>query len=315
MEPVPEISAANSEINMRYAQHSANVVYYGYLHLLSSMPDRALKNYKDLSTTWKYFPVHTSPRLPKDEYERLSKIEMDKMNALVGSLGNLTSEQLLKLERDERNLKELQTKVEAARRSQETETRLTNLLNKAKEIGASEQKLKDYEQKLDGTYRQLLEKCTLLPEDGQGIMWGKIMRQAKVMNTAQQPRKNALLDEINQRLDTYGTRIPDAQKYTPAVKKFYALAASGEQPLGGMVVALIQNDQPHPVLKVGDIVLTRKGQKANNTAEYNQAKELSGDDVLTFLRLDDNGRLVLHKEVMSPTQVLTGFLMLNEDAD
>ena len=314
MEPVPEISAANSELNMRYAQHSANVVYYGYLHLLSSMPDRALKNYKDLSTTWKHFPTLISPRLPKEEYERLSKIEMDKMNTLVGSLGKLTSEQLLKLERDERNLKELKAKAEAAG-NQEAHARLTNLLNQAKEIGASEQKLRDYEQKLDDTYQQLLAKCTLLPEDGQGIMWGKIIRLAKVMNTAQPPKRNILSNEINQRLDVYSTFITDAQKYALAVKRFYALVASGEQPLGGMVVALTQNNQPHPVLKVGDIVLTRKGQTANNTAAYNKAKELSGDDVLTFLRLGDNGQLILHKEIMPPTQVLTGFLMLKEEGD
>ena len=135
------------------------------------------------------------------------------------------------------------------------------------------------------------------------------------MNTAQPPRRNTLSNEINQRLDVYSTFITDAQKYALAVKRFYALVASGEQPLGGMVVALTQNNQPHPVLKVGDIVLTRKGRTANNTAAYNKAKELSGDDVLTFLRLGDNGQLILHEEIMPPTQVLTGFLMLKEEGD
>ena len=315
MEPVPEISVANNEISMSFSQHTANVAYYGYLHLLSSMPHRAWNTYKKVSIMWNHFPSHISLYLPKEEYERLGKIELDnKMNAKIGMLGNLTSEQLLKLESDERNVKELRAKVENGQANNEAmEAQLKTLLDKAKEVGASEEKLRNLEKQRDDVYQRLLEKCTLSSEDGQGMMWGKILRLAKGMDSASPSRKEDLLQELNQRLDFYAAHIADAKGYIPSVKQFYALVVTGDYPLGGMAVVLTQDNQLHPVLKVGDIVLSRKGRPANSTADYTNAKEASGDDVLVFLRSNANGALILRKETLPPTDVLTGFLVLREE--
>ena len=311
MDPVPEISMSSNENNMRFSEHSANLVYYGYLQILSPMPNKALKNYRDLSTTWKHFPTRTGLRLPKDEYERLEKIELDKMNALLAAQGSLTSEQLLKLEWEERKFKELKAKAEAAT-SKEMVDRLKGIVAKAEDVGASRQKLLELQRHQEELDQKLLEKCALSAEDGPYLMWGKIVRLAKVMNMASQERKNRLLPELNQRLDFYAAHNADAEKYAPAAKAFYGLVAGGGQALGGVVVMDTQDNKPHPVLKVGDIVLARKGQKTNTVAEYKKAKEEPGEDVLDFLRMNENGRLVPRNEIMPPTDVLVGFLVLLE---
>ena len=122
-----------------------------------------------------------------------------------------------------------------------------------------------------------------------------------------------ILYEINQRLDAYLSYFKETRAYVPAVKQFYALVEKNEYPLSGMVVIGTKDNLPHPVLKIGDIVLTRKGESINNIDDYKNAKEKTGEDVLTFLRLDNNGRLGFYKETIPPTEVMTGFLDLKEE--
>jgi hypothetical protein len=327
-------------------QYTANYMYLGYLYLLKSMPKGALQSYEDVSISWVNFQTTVGLNLPKKEYERLMNIEFEKTQAIVGEVGYLTTEQVLQLEREERRLRELSAASEVMN-GQEMEERLKSIVEKAADVGAAQQRLQDTARQMDDFYREAFEKYALLPDDDQYLMWGKIVRLATMMESSLKSRELAkiqseqdkseaiaqgidvsdwyevqyevtthdILYEVQQGLDAYASYFPETKGYVPAVKQFYALVENNQYPLGGMVIMGTKDDLPHPVLAVGDIVLARNGTNVNNTAEYNGAKALSGDDILRFLRLDGNGQLSLYEEIVPPTEVLTGFLVLRESAE
>jgi hypothetical protein len=345
MDAIFKTFASSNEINRQITKHVANATYFGYLRLLSSMPKKAAKSYKELSISWANIPTHTSLNLKKEEYERLGNIELDKINVLSGSIGNLTTEQTWRLEWEKRNLAQLTVDAAAKEeRAQEISAQFERVMKIAVDVGAKRQQLEDVRKKMDEISLEAFKKYELKPDDDQSFMWGKILRLTNLMSIASESRRTAkieldklnaeaiakgidmpnrqevqftfttgdMLREVHRNLDTYLLHFADAKDYIPAVKQFYTLVESNEYSLGGMIVVGTKDNLPHPVLKTGDIVLARKGKRVNNTDDYRGAKEAVGDDVLTFLRMGTNGWLSQYKETLPATDVLTAFLQLSE---
>lgn len=342
----PELSLSTSQVNADYFQHSANAAYYGYLELLSGMPEEALENYKELSTYWINLPSTTSLHLPKTEYTRLQKLEEEKANVLISQLGYLNTEQSLKLEQEQKKLDQLKEKVDKKKQSDaEFESRVLHVKKLSGDVLEKQRLLQETAGKIDASIKRTIEKCELTSADDQYLMWGKIVRLAKLMSTIKQSRQQAeaqnekdkaaakakgydvsnwmevyysitpgdLLKEITKRLDQYMNYFPDTKSYVPQVKKFYAEVESGKYPLQGMVVMATKDNLKHPVVELGDIVVARKGMIVNNTDDYKKAKEKGGDDSLTFLRSDKHNNMKKSTQSVPQTDVLIGFLMLTEE--
>lgn len=346
MSDVPKISLSTSKVNADYFQYSANAAYYGYLQFLSSMPEEALENYTEISTYWLNLPSSTSLHLPKAEYTRLQKLETEKANALINQLGYLNTEQSLKLEQEQKKLDQLKGKVEKQKQAeQEFKERTQHVMKLSADVLEKQKKLQETADKIDASIKRSLDKFALVAEDDQYLMWGKIVRIAKLMATAQQNRQQAkslsekekavakakgydvsnwfeatytittkdLLNEVLKRLNQYMTYFPETKSYVPQVKKFLVEVEAGKYPLQGMVVVATKDNLAHPVVELGDIVIARKGMTVNNTDDYKKAKEKEGDDSLTFLRLDNFDNLKKNTKLVPQTDVLVGFLVLKEE--
>lgn len=72
----------NVENHMRFYEHSVNMMYYAYLQEVTKLPRKCLKTHDYLSKSWNLFPT-TPLSLPQDEYERLSQMEVVKMEELL----------------------------------------------------------------------------------------------------------------------------------------------------------------------------------------------------------------------------------------
>ncbi len=353
METVPEISLVSNEVNTKAFRHATNLLYFCYLELLSTMPAKALKNYKELSTSWENFPTHTTLNLPKEEYERLEKIELEKMEGLNQQIAVRTTQQAVDLEREERKLRELKKREEERKKEQkaaspvnsdQTAQRIEHIEQLAAEVTDKQQQLQATEQKIEDSLRRIMEKCRLMPDDDQHLMWGKIVRLATIMNRTavrraasekQNERDKAearakgydvsgwfevtyslttgdMLRQLHDELDRYRNYFPETASYVPAVKQFYAGVEKGSFPFGGLAVIGTKDNLPHPVLQTGDILLARKGRAVTNVTGYKNAKEQPGEDTFTFLRRDAAGKLNKLQQRVPENNVLVGFLELQE---
>lgn len=342
----PEISLFTNEANLKYIRYTANGAYYGYLEFLSDMPKEALETYKELSVHFENLPSSTGLYLPRQEYERLQKLELEKAQSLLKDLGFLNTTQSLLLEQDQIKLKQLGEKVDQREMvKKEMQDRTQHIVELSSDILAKQKLLQTTTDKTEEIMRRIIEKCKLSKEDEQYTMWGKILRLATLMNNTLTNRRNLylqnekdkaaakekghdvshwyevkyslttkdLLEEIMQRLDQYAGYYPETNVYVTTVKRYYTLVEEGKYPLNGMVIMATKDNLPHPVLQIGDIVIARKGMTVNNTTDYKVAKDREGDDSLTFLRLDNSGQLKKATEVVPQTEVLVGFLELKEE--
>lgn len=352
METVPEISLVSNEVNTKAFGHATNLLYYCYLELLSTMPAKALKNYKELSTYWENYPTHTMLNLPKEEYERLEKIELEKIEVLNQQIAVRTTGQAVDLEREERKLRELKKKAEEQKASPpadsqqaaKTAQHIEHIEQLAAEVTGKQQQLQATERKIEDSLRRIMEKCRLTPGDDQYQMWGKIVRLATIMNRtavrrAASEKQNEhdkaearakgydvsgwfevtyslttgeMLRQLHDELDRYRNYFPETGSYVPAVKQFYAEVEKGTFPLGGMVVMGTKDNLPHPILQTGDILIARKGIAVNNVTDYKSAKEQPREDTFTFLRRDAAGKLNKLQQSVPGNNVLVGFLELKE---
>ena len=302
---------------------------------MSQMPEKALKTYHEVSPSWANFPSTVGLYLPLKEYERLEKGEEEKLKVLSTELGAMNTQQTRELEKEKKKLERMKEKV----------ARIQQVKQLSADVSAKQNQLQETEKQIEATFRRVIEKCELKPEDGQYEMWGKIVRIATLMgNTvnrrqqvAEHNRKDKaqaeakgfdtsgwfqveygltmeeVLQEVHKRLDQYQAYFPETKTYVPAVKQFYAEVAAGKCPLEGMVVIMTKDDLPHPVLQIGDIVTARKGKVVNNTTDYKAAQEIGDEDKLTFWRFSSDGKWRKQTENIPLTEVLVGFLMLKEE--
>jgi hypothetical protein len=252
------------------------------------------------------------------------------------------------VEKLQHQLSEINKKVSEKKKDVDTEkeiaARTQNIQNMTADVIEKQKHLQETETKIEESLRNIIEKCKLAPDDDQYLMWGKILRIATNMARTsvrrmesqrlnEQEKKAAqakgydvsnlfsikysltmdeMLQELTNRLDQYMQYFPDTKSYVPAVKQFYIDVKNGKQTLCGMAVIGTKDDITHPVFKIGDIVLSRKGKTVNSTEAYKSIAETEGDDTVTFLRLSD-GKLQTYTKPFPKTDILVGFLVLKEE--
>ncbi|MCL2041529.1 MAG: toll/interleukin-1 receptor domain-containing protein [Bacteroidales bacterium] len=309
-------------LNYQFLEASGKSTYYYFLGLLTTMPKEVYKDFYKMQQYLNNFS-EIPLNLSYDEYESKGDAMLRNAEQIVMEMGSIVNT-------EDRDVEDIQ-----------------NQLKEIKEFMAMEQQqqqLQEMEVKIEESFRNIIEDCKLSPNDDQYLMWGKIVHIATSMaqTTARRMETERLdkhdketaqakgydvsnwfsvkysltmdevLQEIITRLDQYMKYFPDTKNYIPAVKQFYTNVKDGKQPLNGMVVIGTKDDIPHPIFKIGDIVLSRKDKTVNSTTDYKSVAKTERDDTVVFLRLHE-GKLQKHTEVVPETEVLIGFLVLKEE--
>jgi hypothetical protein len=80
----------------------------------------------------------------------------------------------------------------------------------------------------------------------------------------------------------------------------------------GILMVGTENNQPHPVLKPGDIVLERKGRPIRSMDEYMKLKDDPSPNIVKIIRFSDDGKKTISTVNLSDSKVLVGFVNLKE---
>lgn len=328
-----------AKVNFEGFQYSMNSLYYGYLELLSLLPSESLNLYKQLSPHWGHFPNGIGTTLSKEEYQRFQENEMNKFEALIkdtevkvakteGDLEELGQ----RLENLENTVKpqsgnEQKTTSENTNDKSQLETRKEALKAKQQYVESQKKQLEELDKKYVETYQRMKEKCQLDEKDDQSYMWGKMLHWANFMTTIVDSRKQMeqkgvystssitpelALADLNSLLSCYQTYHPEAKIYLPAMKAFYKEVAQGKRPLAGVLVFGFKDDAVHPLLKAGDIIITRNETSIVKYEDLQKAIKVNKTGPVTFLRLSSDGVLKEHTENMPDTKILVGYMDLKE---
>lgn len=340
---VSEISLSTADVNARMFRHSVNSVYYAFLSECASLPEKIMKPYSELSVEWVNLPVYVGLHLPKQEYDRLQASEMKKAEDLLSELGHMNTKLAFELENQKDALDVMTQKVAVEAAREEINQRIDRVIDKSGELVSRQKALQEAADKVDATAESVIAKCTLSREDDQYYMWGKIIRLGSLLNITLTSRSEArvraekekaeaekmgfdtsgwfeakyrvtpevILGKIHGSLDQYQGWFPETAAYVPAVKQYFSDVADGKYKTGGMVIMATKDNLEHPVLRLGDIVVSRNGIPVNTAEEFSGSKNEAGEDILTFLRLD-SGSLRKHTEGNPKNDVLVGLLPLVE---
>ena len=339
---ISEVSVSTARINAEIFALSANSLYYAFMSETSDLQAKAMEPYLEVSASWTNLPSETGPGASKEEYERLQALEWNKISGLMADVGYMTTSQVRDLEIAESRAEKLAEDVKALKIQEEVIEHVDRIISKTDELSSRQKELQEAADKIDEMVRSTIEKCRLNPDDDQYYMWGKIIRLGSLMSLTQASRENAaqereadrqeaeklgfdtsgwfepvyryspddILDELLSGLDEYAGYFPETLSYVPQAKLYFSAVCSGDMRPGGMIVIATKDNLPHPVLKIGDIVLARNGQAVNTADEFSASKN-TGSDEMVYLRMDGD---VLRKysESVPENEVLVGLLPLTE---
>jgi hypothetical protein len=345
---IPGIYDKFAHNSYQFLDASGKSSYYYFLGILSTMPKEVYKDfYKMQQYLYNFSEIPTN--MSFDEYESKGDAMLKKAENIVMEMGSIVNTEDKDIEKLRHQLNEINEKTSGDKKKKDTDTekevaaRIQNIQNMTVDVIEKQKQLQETETKIEESMRNMIEKCKLAPDDDQYLMWGKILRIATTMAQTlarrtesqrlnEQEKKVAqakgydvsnwfsvkysltmdeVLQELTDHLEQYMQYFPDTKSYVPAVKQFYTDVKNCKQTLCGMVVIATKDDMTHPVFKIGDIVLSRKGKTVNSTAGYKSVAETRGDDTVTFLRLSD-GKLQIYTNTIPETDVLVGFLVLKE---
>jgi TolA-binding protein len=351
-EYITESSDKFAHLSYQVLEASDKSTYYYFLGLLATMPKNVYKDFYKMQQHLNHFseiPLNLSFDEYESKGDAMSK-NMEKIIMEMGSIVSTDSRDIEKQQSQLDDMQNRLDEIYSNKNKKDDATkkeivqRISNIQKLTADVVKRQQQLQEMEEKIEASTRNIIEQCKLLPGDDQYLMWGKIVRiatgmartatrrmESEHLNKQDKERAQAkgydvsewfevkyslttdeILQEVSTRLEQYMQYFPETKTYAPAVKQFYTDVKNGKQALNGMVMIGTKDDIPHPVFKIGDIVLSRKGKAVNSTEDYRSGAKIEGDDAVVFLRLNGE-KLQKHTEVAPGTEVLTGFLVLKEE--
>ncbi|MDR3261103.1 MAG: TIR domain-containing protein [Tannerella sp.] len=334
-----------AQSNYDYLECAGKSTYYYFLGLLTTMPQDVYADFRKMRQHLNNFS-EIPLELSFEEYESQGDAMSRRAEEVVKTMESRVDVEDESTQKIRNQLEQIEKKIDAKKENAEKEidARIRNIQKLSADVVEKHQLLQETETKIEESLRSLIEKCKLSPDDDQYLMWGKIVRIATSMARTAERRMESeklnrqdkaaaeakgldvsdrfevkysltvdeMLQEIHARLEQYMKYFPEAKSYVPAVKEFYREVKDGKQTLNGIIVVGTKDDVPHPVYKVGDIVIARKGKPMNSTEEYKSTATTAGEDQVTLLRIN-GGKLQKRTEAFPKTEVLVGFLVMKEE--
>lgn len=309
-------------------RHGHNMEYYAYLEDMSHLPESSWETHKRTARNRFLYPA-TSESLSGEEYRRLMEHEEEFIEH-KGEALNVIHEILLNTTNHEEeilyNLQNMADSLELriVERPQQQEIREASMDARRQELHARQAQLDSLSRLVYNQFLNFKEGNRIREEDEQGLQWGKIARSAKhleqTIRSAQSWAEangtpivpvSESLDYVIEQLTAYQTYHPETAPYVASAKAFYRQVASETRTPNGIIVMGMQNDQTHPLLKIGDIIVARNGTSINSRPELAQAAQLATPGTLTLLRLHGNQLQTIETDFI-PSTVAFGTLPLFE---
>lgn len=271
-----EVNSRVSELSAELLTINAESMYFGVLGLLSHFPPKALDGFEKLRPQMTRFPDVWA----LDEKEADARMEkainklQEKVMALTVLVGN-----------EDVNIHTLQAK--------------------ATQLGKMETKLSEMDRQLAASKARLREKCKFEPGESPWLMWGKILR----LRTA--GLNEDAVSSLDRYLELNRTNEPAAVVYVASAKAFFQQDSAMTNSLGVLVMAF-ENQQPHSVLQVGDILLRRNGAPLSRADDLVAAAK-TGTGRYEYLRLQPDARFRRMEAEYSRKDPRIGVIDLREE--
>ncbi|MBI9061814.1 MAG: TIR domain-containing protein [Marinilabiliaceae bacterium] len=341
---VSETVLRNLELSYQSLSLSQKCNYIGYLGFLSTLPDVV---YGDDFHKMR-IELGALKDIPFDlsisEYEIQQESALKDIENLVLDMGKNLREEKLEVEGMMHTLNRNRKDFDKLVLSKE----IVRINEKKLAVDEKRIELAEKHMALDEAYQRLLVKCTFSDEEDQGMMWGKILRlitntrnTVKIRQEAKEQYElnhqeairtgvdpsaitevtypvslDEIFTDIYSRLDLFvqfnQDSDPNVNTYVSTVKNYLNYLRKGKQMEYGILVIGTKDDEVHPVLKVGDIVLERKGEPVRCTDDYIKLKEAPQPNTLKVLRYTAEGKKAIFTKLIPETKILVGFADLAE---
>lgn len=322
-------------------EYSAKTTYYTLLALFSTMPKGCETEFLKIHPQLNNFNEITLGGT-FENYEALADAAMKNWELIVSEMSGVLNEDERVVESMQYNLDK--TKEEMGRAI--IDERLSGLNQKKVDVEKRKAELTEADKRLSEAYERALVKSAIKADDDQWTQWGKMLRIGTLANNALISRTQAKRDydeqvriAKNQGLDpsfiapynytisvdemfsnvdkwlvNYLKNFPSGSIYVVSARQYYKALRAGKVPYLGVLVIGTQNDESHPVLKVGDIVIERKGQRIRNSDHYGSLANDPAVNKVKILRFAENGTpQYITETIPADCKVLVGMLDLTEN--
>lgn len=217
--------------------------------------------------------------------------------------------------------------IERIKRENEHELALRREKVEAKRVAVASAKaeLEELDKEYVKTYESLKEKCSLEEENGQWYKWGKIRRWgsflAMLVNSRQKLQSQGIYStssvtpevayaDMNSMLAVYQAYHPESERYVASAKQFFRELSKGKRDYRGTIIFGFKDNEEHPFLRQGDIIVGYDGQKIKTYDDLKTLYQNNKSGQIAFLRLE-GGEFNSHTEQIANMDIV-GFLELTE---
>ena len=343
--PINSYIAELPEYSYQSLVLSLKGLYYGTLAIYRTMPVTIYD--KLYQVTPQLVLLSDIPlTLPKEEYDALQQGVMVELERIVGKMRANTND----LKGEVELMEQKQMKMEEDLQKMYVENRLQDVDEKRAAVARRKAEIAEADKQLTDLYLDALKMFELQPTDEQGVMWGKILRVAKLAQISKQTEEEGMrqhkellkvaeeqgistdhlvepvysitakdkYQNVDKWLVRYKELNPseDVAVYAEAARAYYKSVASSQQdPEVGIILVATKDNERHPVYQIGDIVIERAGTTISTADQYfamSDDPKVRENNEVKVLRLTD-GRLV-EKTLVIPAdcKVLVGFSELHE---
>lgn len=343
--PINSYIAELPEYSYQSLVLSLKGLYYGTLAIYRTMPVTIYD--KLYQVTPQLVLLSDIPlTLPKEEYDALQQGVMVELERIVGKMRANTND----LKGEVELMEQKQMKMEEDLQKMYVENRLQDVDEKRAAVARRKAEIAEADKQLTDLYLDALKMFELQPTDEQGVMWGKILRVAKLAQISKQTEEEGMrqhkellkvaeeqgisadhlvepvysitakdkYQNVDKWLVRYKELNPseDVAVYAEAARAYYKSVASSQQdPEVGIILVATKDNERHPVYQIGDIVIERAGTTISTADQYfamSDDPKVRENYEVKVLRLTD-GRLV-EKTLVIPAdcKVLVGFSELHE---
>lgn len=245
--------------NVEFFKHGANVFFYGYLDILSKMPDKALANYRKLVTEWRNFPNGVGLSHSSEEYQQYMDTELN----IIRDLGLDLSDRLLHQQQElldtQADLKDQLAQYEALYEQVKASARVDSTK----------------------TPMEIFTNIVILSS----FMKEALDIEADVESIDHPITPSRVLQDLEKALKEFSAAYPALEPVSRGAARYYRGVSEGKYPYGGLVTI----GSMTPKLAVGDVVTSINGKKTI-PANYNsigEAIQSSAIRSVDYLRLEE----------------------------
>lgn len=288
----------NTGVEFDMLQASGEMFYFSLLELVAEMPKKVKDNfYEKVVPFLTQFPV--VKMLSKQEAKILADRAYNQYSDLINKYSAIVGSEDINVKSMEQDVSRIQKKIE-----------INNTLKE--EVDIKKVQLKQVQE-------SLRQKCKLLKEDGEWLMWGKIIKlaTAKMYDDA--------IISLDKFLEYNKEADPNSSTFVKSAKAYYSLLSRLKKENKkapkfsgiaidtiGIMVVVFENQQVHSCLKIGDIILFNKNHPIRSNDEFIEISKKGGERLIMVYRLNETGQFDKLDLIPKETDPKIGLCNLHE---